>query len=225
VTPIYSLAGWWHTLVSLPLMLALILGWLWRLALWARLLWLISRLRLRLVASHPDHCAGLAFLGQSLRAFAIVALALATIAAGRSAYLVLSGGGLPTPYLYFNVGLMLLVIAMLVAPLFVFMPTLMQVRRRGTFEYGALADRAGHSFEEQWLHGSKVGPSALKEPDFSATTDLYSIVANVHAIRFVPADVKDFAALAGAMLLPFLPVVLLAFPLDVIWSHIKSLLL
>ena len=96
--PIYSLAGWWHTLVSVPLLLLLIFGWFWRLALWARALWCVSRLELRLVASHPDHCAGLSFLGHSVRAFAIVALALAVIIAGRSAHVVLEGGGLPTPY-------------------------------------------------------------------------------------------------------------------------------
>jgi hypothetical protein len=43
-TPIYSMAGWWHILVSLPLLLVLFFGWMWRLALWAPPLWLISRL-------------------------------------------------------------------------------------------------------------------------------------------------------------------------------------
>ena len=100
--PIYSLAGWWHTLVSVPLLLLLIFGWCWRLALWTRLLWLIARLELRLVASHPDRCAGLSFLGHSVRAFAIVALALAVIVAGRSAHMSLLGGGLPTPYFLAN---------------------------------------------------------------------------------------------------------------------------
>src|SRR5262249_8250592 len=45
--PRFSLAGWWHMLVSLPLLLLLIFGWCWRLALWANLLWCISRLKLR----------------------------------------------------------------------------------------------------------------------------------------------------------------------------------
>ncbi len=59
---------------------------------------------------------------------------------------------------------------------------------------------------------------------FRTTTDLYAVVANVHAIRFVPVDLKDLIPLAAAMLLPFVPVVLLAFPLNVIWAQIKSLL-
>jgi len=55
----FSVAGWWALLISLPLLLVFQLGWLWRLALWTRLLWLTSRLRLHLLVSHPDRSAGL----------------------------------------------------------------------------------------------------------------------------------------------------------------------
>lgn len=223
--PRLSLAAWWHTLVTLPLLLVLIFGWLWRLALWTRLLWRVSRLKLRLVASHPDHCAGVAFLGRSVRAFAIVGMALAVIVAGRSAHAVMTGGGLPTQHFLFNIGLLVTVIALFVAPLLVFVPPLAQAWRRGALEYGALANQVGHAFERKWLDGQKVDSAALEKPDFSATTDLYSVAANVYAMRFVPVDLKDLIALAVAMLLPFVPVVLLAFPLDVIWTQVKSLLL
>jgi hypothetical protein len=224
ITPLFSLAGWWHALVSLPLLLMLIFGWIWRLALWTRLLWLISRLPLRLVASHPDRCAGLSFLGHSVRAFAVVALAFSAILAGKSAVLVLSGSGLPTPNLYLNAGFALAIIALFVAPLLVFTPALVNAWRRGTLQYDALAERVGHAFERKWLDERKAGQGALDKPDFSATTDLYSIVANVHAIRLVPVDLKDLIAITVALLIPFVPVVLLAFPLDVIWDHAKSLL-
>jgi hypothetical protein len=224
-TPVFSPAGWWHMVVSLPLLLVLFFGWMWRLALWTRLLWLIARLDLRLVASHPDHVAGLSFVGHSLRAFSLVALAIAAVAAGRSAHVVLTGGGLPTPHLFFNIGLFVVVVALFTAPLIVFTPTLNNVWRRGTAEYGVLADRVGHAFERQWLgREGKVDDKALERPDFSATADLYAVTANVHALRFVPVDAKDIAALAVAMLIPFIPVVLLAVPADAIWSGIKGLL-
>jgi hypothetical protein len=224
ITPHFSLAAWWHLLVSLPLLLILIFGWFWRLALWARLLWLIARLDLRLVALHPDHCAGLGFLGHSARAFAIVALALAAVAAGRSAHVVLAGGTLQTPYLYFNIGLALAIMALFVAPLLVFTPTLLTVGRRARTEYGALAERVGQVFERKWLDPPKVEQTALDRPDFSTTTDLYSVVSNVYSMRFLPVDYKDLVVLAVAMLIPFLPVALLAFPVDVILKHAKSLL-
>jgi hypothetical protein len=223
--PLFSPAGWWHTLVSLPLLLCLTLGWVWRLALWTRLLWLISRLDLRLVASHPDRAGGLSFVGHSVRAFAVVALALATIVAGRSAHTVLAGGGLPTPQLHFNIGVMATIMALFVAPLLAFTPTLVRARRRGAFEYGALANRLGQSFERKWLGpGAAVDAGSLEQPDFSATTDLYQVASNVYAIRFVPVEPKDLLPLAVAMLLPFAPVVLLAVPFEVILTQLKRLL-
>ena len=223
--PLFSLAGWWHALVSTPLLLILFFGWAWRIALWTRLLWLISRIKLRLVAAHPDHAAGLGFVGNSLRAFSIVALALAAIVAGRSASVVIHGGTLPTPQLAFNAAVLSAIAVVLIAPLSVFMPTLMQVWRRGVLEYGALADRVGNAFERKWIDRSaKLDREALAQPDFSATTDLYQIVSNVYAIRFIPLGLKDVVTLVAAMLLPFIPVVLLAIPTDVIWSGIKGLL-
>lgn len=224
ITPIYSPAGWWHMLVSLPLLLTLLFGWIWRLILWTRLLWRIARLDLRLAISHPDHCAGLAFLGQSVRAFAIVGFALAAIVAGRSATVVLNGGGLPTPQLYFNIGLMTGIAALFVAPLLVFSPTLIKTWRRAIFDYGGLAERMGQVFERKWLAVRKSDDQVLEKPDFSATADLYQVVSNAYAIRFVPLGLKDLAMLVIAMLLPFLPVVLMAVPADVIWTQIRNLL-
>lgn len=224
ITPLYAPAGWWHMLVSLPLLLTLLLGWLFRLALWARLLWSIARLDLQLVPPHPDRCAGLAFLGQSVRAFAIVAMAIAVIVAGRSAQIALAGGDLPTPHLHLNIGLMLATVALFVAPLVVFAPALARERRRGMFAYGALAGRVGRLFEQSWLGDRHKGEAPLQQPDFSAAADLYQVVSNVAAIRFVPVGLGDIATLVLAMLLPFVPVLLLAVPVDVIWAHLSSLL-
>jgi hypothetical protein len=224
IAPIYSLAGWWHMLVSLPLLLVLVFGWILRVVLWMRLLWQISRLELRLVTPHPDRCGGLGFLGHSLRAFSIVALALASITAARSANLVLEGASLPTSNLYFSVGLMLSMTALFVAPLFAFTPVLMRAWRRATFEYGTLAGQVSRAFEDKWLDGRKVDPSALAQSDFSAAADLYSVVANVHAIRFVPLDLKDLIALVAAIALPFLPVLLLSVPISQILANIRGLL-
>jgi len=225
ITPFYSPAGWWHMLVSLPLLLVLLFGWIWRLLLWTRLLWRIARLDLQLTISHPDHCAGLAFLGQSVRAFAIIAFALAAIVAGRSATIVLGGGRLPTPELYFNVGFLLGIVAVFVAPLLVFSPMLMKTWRRAIFQYGGLAERVGQIFERKWLTFRKHDEQVLEKPDFSATADLYQVVSNAYEIRFVPLGLKDLAILVVAMLLPFLPVVLMTVPADVIWAQIRNLLL
>jgi hypothetical protein len=223
---VFSPAGWWHVLVSMPLLLILIFGWLWRLALWARLLRLVARLDLRLVASHPDHAAGLAFVGHSVRAFAVVALALATIAAGRSAHFVLQGGTLPTPQIYFNAGYLTFVLLLFILPLLVLVPTLLRTWQRGVLEYGALASGIGGGFEHKWFaQDRKVGERDLDRPDFSAANDLYGVTSNVYGMRVVPLGLKDVVAIIAALLLPFVPVVLLAVPADAIWKSLTGLLL
>jgi hypothetical protein len=224
--PLYSPAGWWHALVSMPLLLILLLRWGWRLALWTRLLWCIAQLDLRLVAAHPDHAAGLGFVGNSVRAFDIVVLAVSTIAAGRSAHFVMLSGTFPTPNLYFNVGFLFAVMAVFIAPLLVFAPRLFRAREEGELAYGALARRVGAAFEGKWVdRGSKIDRTTLDVRDFSATADLNAVVANVYEIRFIPIDLLDVAILLGALLLPFVPVVLLAVPMDVLWSMVRGLML
>ncbi|TIO04491.1 hypothetical protein [Mesorhizobium sp.] len=223
--PAFSPAGWWHVLVSLPLLLTLLLGWAWRFALWAHLLWRIARLDLRLMASHPDGAAGLSVLGYSLRAFSLIAMAIATIIAGRSANIVLVDGALPRDHTIFSAGLLVAVVALFAAPLFFFTPILMKALQRGSFEYGALANRVGAVFEEKWLgRNGPVDNSAIEKPDFSATTDLYAIVANVYALRLVPIDLKSIVMLGIALLLPFVPIVFLALPMAEILAGLKKLL-
>ena len=56
-------AGYWYQFVSLPVVQFITLRWYFRLFIWGRLLWQVSRLDLKLVPSHPDGCCGLGFLG------------------------------------------------------------------------------------------------------------------------------------------------------------------
>jgi hypothetical protein len=81
-------------------------------------------------------------------------------------------------------------------------------------------------FEDRWFkkRSTEAGDAALEKPDFSAMSDLSTILSNVYALRFVPVDLNSLIALAVAMLLPLVPVVLLAVPLEQIWSGIQKLL-
>lgn len=63
----YSLAGYWYGYVSIPVFQFLLARWFFRIFIWARFLWQVSRLDLFLVPTHPDRAAGLGFLGEVLR--------------------------------------------------------------------------------------------------------------------------------------------------------------
>jgi hypothetical protein len=223
---VVSPAGWWLLLVSLPLLIVLALGWLWRLALWVRFLWLMNRLGLRLNPAHPDHAAGLEFIDYSLRAFVPLGFIVGVLAAGPTLNLVVHSGVPPMQFQFTVIGVVAAVLVVFVAPLLVFSPRLAAERRRGIFLYGALAAAMGREFEKKWFGlQHKLDQEALAASDFSATTDLYAVAANVYAMQVAPVALKDMIFLALATLAPFVPVVLVALPLDVVLDKLAGLFL
>jgi hypothetical protein len=80
-----SLAGWWLGCVSLPLFQFLLLRWYFRLFIWARFLWQVSRIELKLMPMHPDRCGGLGFLAQVSHAFMPLLLAQGALLADDAA--------------------------------------------------------------------------------------------------------------------------------------------
>jgi hypothetical protein len=223
----WSIAMRWNALVSLPVLLVLILGWAWRFLVWCRFLVLVARLDLRLVASHPDRAAGLGFVGASLRAFAFTALALSTIAGGQAARVIIQTRHFPWSYQQFGLGLIVALVALITLPLVAFGPLLARTYRFAALDYGELAVDVGRAFEAKWVsrRSAKVRANGLQQPDFSATTDLYQIVSNVYGMRLVPVGVRDLVILTGATIVPFLPLLLFAVPMDVILGHLRDLLL
>jgi ABC-type multidrug transport system fused ATPase/permease subunit len=221
-----SPAGWWHALVSLPLLLVLFFGWLWRLALWARFLFLMSQLDLHLIPGHPDRVGGLKFVASSLRGFRLISFAVGAIVAGSIANSQVHRG---TQFLEFKnlvIGLLIFLLILFAGPLTIFLNKLRETKRRGVFEYGALAGAVGTQFEAKWLRQKgSIDEQSLEVQDFSATTDLYSVTANVYAMREVPFSMKDLIGpIVIPAMLPFLPVALLAVPLKVIIHALAKLL-
>ncbi len=206
---VVSYAGWWRLLVSQPLFLSLLLSWFWRLFLWARCIRRIARMDVRIIASHPDHAGGLGFLGQSLRGFPILAFAFGSAIAGTLANLVIHEGHSPTtltPVIIATIAFILLISA---GPLLAFVRPMREAQDDAELSYGALATSLGQRFEERWLpRANDVSPDALGVTDFSATTDLFSVVANVTDMRPIPIEIKDFLPLLVATFLPFLPIIL-----------------
>jgi hypothetical protein len=71
-----SLAGNWYGFVALPIDQFLLIRWFFRLFIWSRFLWRVSRIDLMLIPSPPDRAAGLGFLSNVLPAFVPLAAAI-----------------------------------------------------------------------------------------------------------------------------------------------------
>lgn len=219
-----SLAGWWHLMISQPILLGLILGWLWRLIVWLRFLAFISRLGLLLIAVHPDNAAGLQFIAYTPRIFAPVGLALSIVVAGMMANNAVHHGLSPIDHIATPLITAAVITILFVFPPFIFTRVLVTAWRQGVFKYSDLASRIGKEFEEKWIGpGVLVDSSALSDPDFSSTTDLYSIVSNVYNMRRVLFDYQGAAAIVITALVPFVPVWLSAVPLKTLSKNLIGL--
>jgi len=102
-------------------------------------------------------------------------------------------------------------------------PKLLQMRRRGMWQYNELANVLGRRFERDWFDGKPMAREDLLERgDFSAATDLYQVVDRMRDLRLVPIDPKSVLLLVGTTLLPFLPVLFAALPLDVVLKELVT---
>jgi hypothetical protein len=118
------------------------------------------------------------------------------------------------------------VFILFVGPLLVFVYKLQRQKISEIFSYGALAENVGRQFEEKWLANyDKHAAEALETTDFSATTDLGQVVANVHEMKVLPFDLAGLVSLTVVTLLPFIPIVLMMIPVKRVLQEVANLLI
>ncbi len=185
----------------------------------------LTRLNLRLIAAHPDHLGGLGFIEASLRAQLPFSFCMGVGLAGAAANRIFNEGEKLMAFRHLPVVLITAVLLICVAPYFLFSGTLMQMRRRGMYRYGAFARAVGEQFEKKWLdRADSLDEDVLTVPDFSTTTDLYGVVANIDSIRVIPVGMVDLYALIGVALIPGIPVVIASIPFDTVIEDALKLL-
>lgn len=196
-----SWAGWWYAYVSIPIFQFILLRWYFRLFVWSRFLWQVSRLPLRIVPTHPDRAGGLGFLATSVRGFAPVLLAQGALLAGLIANRMLHEG---TPFLAFRrevAAVVALPVVPIIAPLAFFTLHLLKARRSGLLEYGTLASEYVLEFDAKWIRkGSREGASPLGSADIQSLADLVNSFEAIRRMRPVPFGVATVAWLLAVLL-------------------------
>ena len=129
-----SLAGWWLGLVSLPLFQFLLLRWYFRFFIWARFLWQVSRIELKLMPTHPDRGGGLGFLASVCTPFSPVLLAQGALLAGMMANRIFYAGAQLPEFKVELIGLVAVMVFAVLGPLLVFGRQLEAAKRAGSRE-------------------------------------------------------------------------------------------
>jgi hypothetical protein len=204
-----TLAGWWYRCVSLPILQFLLLRWYYRLFIWARFLWHVSRLNLNLIATHPDHSAGLGFLTQISYAFGPLLVAQGALVAGMIADRIFYAGARLPQFRAELVALAVVAVLIVVGPLLVFAPKLGRVKRAALREYGAFAQRYVSEFEQKWLRGHAAkGETPLGSGDIQSLADLGNSFEAIRQMRSIPFTPRALVQLAIVTLAPVAPLAL-----------------
>ena len=200
--------------------------WFFRLLLWFGFLWRVARLNLQLVPTHPDRAGGLGFLGRSAYGFAPILFAQGAILSGVIASRIFHEGKSLLAFRLDAAGLILLCILLVLAPLAVFAPRLVQSKKQGLREYGLLANHYVRQFDEKWIRGrAPSGEALVGSADIQSLADLGNSYALVNAMRPVPFSLQIAMSLALMTVAPLLPLTLTVIPLEKVIEHlIKSLL-
>jgi len=218
-------AATWFGWVSLPLLLFLRLRWVWRAIVWFQILWRISRLSMNIYPTHADQKGGLAILGRTQEGFGLYWLATSALSSTTIAHRVSLGEKVLQDYYVVVPAVVSLEVLLTLLPLLFFVPALKVARIRGVADYELLSSRYSKDFDPRWMVSSEVPEKQiLGNPDFQSLADLGNGYDRISKMGVFPAKAKSAKVIALFGALPFLPLMLMAFPAEKIAKVVIQLI-
>ena len=208
-----GLGGWWYYFVCLPVFRFLLMRVLVRVVLWAYVIWRLSLLDLKLLATHPDSAAGLGYLEVVLSHYHPLFTAISALQAGALAEDMVNGTAtidamLPTIALTLAIDVMLFI-----APLLLVLRKLWRCQVKALDEYMNLASTYVVGFDQKWLRSKPTDESFLGTSDLQSLADLNNSMLVVRKMRLMPISIPILLGLAWAAVVPMLPLLLFEYPI------------
>ncbi len=224
---VISPAGWWHLLVSLPILYFFLMRALLMFFLWGWFLFRTSRLELRLTPTHPDRAGGLGFLGWGLASFGPTVLAFSAVVSAGFAYEIYHRGESLQSLKYHLIIYVLLITAVIHLPVLTLLGQLTRTRLRGLLEFTNLAWKHDRSFDEKWIHQpqSKNSEKILGSPDVLSLASMATGYEHINNMRVVPFDARAASIIALAAVVPLLPLIGTEIPFPEIIARLGEFLI
>jgi hypothetical protein len=220
-----SPVGYYYAFVALPIFQFLMYRWGYRMVVWTRFLWQVSRLDLSLAPTHPDGAGGLGFLGKGSIPFGVILFALSSVVSAAIASRILFSEAKLEDFQLTYAALILLVLIVFAGPLMVFAPKLFRLKQDGLLRYGTLASRYTHLFDSKWVDGIDTSEEPLLgTADIQSLADLGNSYELIRKMRVVPIALSDFIAMAVPGLIPALPLAATVMPVGDLLKGILRLL-
>jgi len=219
-------AGYWYAFVSVPIFQFILLRWYYRVFIWCRFLFQLSRLDLNLVPLHPDRCGGLGFLGNVATAFAPLLMAHSGLVAGFIANRIIHEGATLPNYKFDLVGMAAFLLLLVLGPLCVFVPKLNKARIAGLRTYGRLASDYVTGFSEKWSEAvAATDEPLLGSADIQSLADLDGSFSIVKEMRLAPFGKENALRFLVIIALPLSPLLLTMFSAEELVKRLFSVLL
>lgn len=185
------------------------LRWSWKIGIWSWYLYRLSRLRLNLVASHPDKTGGIGFLSDVQTKFGLVILAYGiSYVAPTIGYKLAFEGATMAVFSVWGYAVSFVIGAPLLftIPLFMFTTQLYHTKTHAMKMFQERSMARALAFEEKWLKTCSSGNYELMSSnDVTGLKALNLVYDHIHAMRVVPFDLRSFSELVGAALGPMVP--------------------
>lgn len=207
-------AGKCYVYWSLPVFQFILYRWLFRLLIWARFLWKVSRLDLQLVPTHPDRSGGLGFLAHSADALAPLLVAQSVVVAGVIASRIFFTGATLMQFKFEIIGLVLLLMVMALGPLVVFAPVILNAQRLALRQYGEFVSHYTADFHQKWIRSDCDRAALMGSADIQSLADLSQCFDIVATMRPFPFGRSTLIRLVVLILLPLFPLTLTVIPFD-----------
>jgi hypothetical protein len=221
-------AGMYYRFVALPVFQFILLRWYFRIFIWSRFLWKVSRLKLNLMPAHPDGAGGLGFLTGTAHALAPLLVAQSALVAGLIANRIFYDNAKLTEFKMEILAIEVFLLVLALGPLIVFVGPLMACQRLGNRQYGTLASRYTNDFHQKWIEAAPPQPAQeplLGSGDIQSLADLGNSFAVIRTMSPVPFTKTTVLRLAAVTALPLLPLTLTVIPFDQILEHLLKALL
>jgi hypothetical protein len=209
--------AWWYLYVGRTIFLALLLAWFWRVVLLGVLFKRIAGLKLSLVPTHPDRCAGLGFMARIPIMFVPVVLGISSVfASGWAHQLVYHGVAIAS--LKIEIIAFVIILPLLcVLPFISFLGLMLRTKKRGLLDYGDLISSHGRLVRERWIEGKVIEDAPILDaPELGPIADTAAPYELIAKIRPLPLTMGSLMPLVGAAVLPMIILVALELPLKTI---------
>lgn len=219
--PEFTSAGLWYVYVALPVFQFMLLRWYFRIFVWYRFLWKISRLTLKLNSLHPDRAGGLGFLSNSIYALELFLLAHSVLLSGMIFNRILNSGVAIADFKIEIISILVFVLLLPLVPLLFFIFQMVNEKRTGTLNYGVIANQYVDEFRDKWITtSSRSSASILGASDIQSLADLFNSFEVSNKMRVTPFGKRSIIALVIITALPLVPLIFTLIPLERIISQI-----